>query len=105
MSYIKDQPWYTSRMDAGDMMGECANCHKVCREHSAIIDDCYAVYRGRCPYCNALNLLDNEKGRGYSGTGMHLVLPTDHEIRMNDWETDVPTRKCDCPKCRKEVVA
>src|SRR3989304_6677200 len=95
MSYIKEQPWFTSLMDKGNVIGECACCGSVCREHEFTLSDCYAVYRGRCPKCNAINLLGGG-GRGYNNRTMTLVLPTDHEIRMNKWEEDVPTRPCDC---------
>ncbi len=91
MPYIKDQPWFTSLMSEGNILGECPNCHKVCREHLWTLDDCYAVYRGRCPHCNALCLLGRE-GRGYWSGGMTLVLPYDEQIQANGWETDVPTR-------------
>ncbi len=102
MSYIQDQPWFTSLMDKGDILGECANCHKVVREYLSTLHDCYGVYRGRCPFCNAVNLLGGE-GRGYSNQEIFLVLPTDHEIKMNDWETDIPVTKCTCPTCGMKV--
>lgn len=91
----------TSLMDVGDTLGECANCHKVVKEYQWTLDDCCGVYRGRCPHCNAVNLLDFSKcGRGYSSKEIFLVLPTDHEIKMNNWENNIPFRKCECEECR-----
>jgi hypothetical protein len=99
MSYIKDQVWYTSLMDKGDTLGECANCHKVVKEYQYILDDCYGVYRGRCPHCNAVNLLDFSKGRGYTSSEIFCVLPTDIEIEMNKWEADIPFTNCARKEC------
>jgi hypothetical protein len=60
------------------------------------------VWRGVCPHCNAVNLLDiRESLRGYMSQEMRLCLPTDHEIKMNGWEADIPTRPCDCKECVK----
>ncbi len=101
MGYIKNQPWFTSLMDKGDTLGACPNCGKTVREYQFTLDDCYGVYRGRCPHCNALCLLKPQKyaGRGYTSKEMFLTLPTDYEIEMNGWEKDVPTIKCACKTC------
>lgn len=102
MTYLSGRPWFTSLMDKGEILGECANCKRVVRESLFTLDDCYGVYRGECPHCHAINLLDYGNGgiRGYSSREMRLTLPTDHEMKMNDWPEDVPTRKCDCKECR-----
>jgi len=103
MTYIPKQPWFTSLMSEGDVIGECANCQKVVREHLFTLDDCYGVYRGRCPHCNAVNLLDRRKSmRGYTSREMFLVLPTDHEVKKNKWEADIPVRQCTCGTCKEE---
>jgi DNA-directed RNA polymerase subunit RPC12/RpoP len=85
-------------MDSGSVKGRCANCGADVFESESVLDDAYAVYRGRCPQCNAVNLLGGI-GRGYGSQAMELVLPTDHEVEMNGWEKDIPTRPCDCPAC------
>lgn len=106
MGYIKDQPWFTSLMNKGNVSGKCANCGAVVAERLSTLDDCYGVYRGRCPACNAVNLLDFTKGlRGYSSSGMNLCLPTDHEVEANGWEHDIPTVPCTCGECPNAVVA
>ena len=78
--------------------GTCANCGKVLWEGLFMLDDAYAVYRGECPYCQAINLLGGP-GRGYGSQGMNLVLPTDCEMHMNNWPEKCPVRICSDPKC------
>jgi len=104
MTVLTDQPWLTSRMDKGDVFGSCAQCGKSVREDLFLLDDAYCVYRGRCPHCNAVNLLDQSGDhglRGYTSREMWTVLPTDHEVRMNQWEDDIPMRPCTCKECQK----
>ena len=103
-THLSDQPWMTRLMDKvakrGGLTAPCANCGKAVSESEAILDDAYGVWRGRCPYCNAINLLDQSDGsRGYWSGGMNLCLPTDHEVKMNNWEGDIPVRPCTCGAC------
>lgn len=98
--YLKDEPWMTSLMDKGDIIGCCANCNNIVREYEGTLNDCYAVYRGKCPHCGAINLLHCQKGaiRGYTSKEIFLELPTDHEILLNKWP-DSPHIKCKCNHC------
>jgi hypothetical protein len=67
-----------------DIKGVCANCNQDVFESQFILDDCYNVWAGECPHCNAINLLSMNSLRGYSSSGMDLVLPTDEEIDANE---------------------
>ena len=100
--HLEDRPWLTMLADRGDVEGECANCGKPIKESLSILDDAYGVWRGVCPHCGAINLLDQsgEHGiRGYITDKMWTVLPTDHEMKMNKWDdTDIVTQ-CTCKKC------
>jgi len=72
--------------------GICAHCGERVFEAMCILDDCYNVWLGKCPKCEALNCLSMSHGlRGYSSQGMHLVLPTDEEVAANGWPEDTPT--------------
>jgi len=76
----------------GYISGSCANCQKAVFESLWLLDDAYNVWLGKCPYCGALNFLSMNYGlRGYSSTGMHLVLPTTEEIESNNLPKDIPT--------------
>ena len=76
----------------GLIPGRCANCGKAMYIGWALLDDCYAVWVGRCPHCEALNLPDLTKGvRGYSSQGIDLTLPTPGEAEVNNWP-NCPTR-------------
>lgn len=78
---------------ADRLRGECAKCAKPAFEERWILDDAYNAWMGRCPHCSALNYLSMTHGlRGYDGTQMHLVLPTDEEVRDNHLPPDTPTR-------------
>lgn len=93
---IDEEPWATFLMDKGNVSGECANCHRPVHEHLFTLDDCYGVYRGKCPHCGAINLLDCKGSlRGYTSRRMTLCLPTDCEIKMNKWP-DSPHTICGC---------
>jgi len=100
--YLKDRPWLTELADSGDTEGECANCGSVIKAYQSILNDAYGVIRLVCPKCDAVNLLAPQKNawRGYTGRQLFLTLPTDHEIEMNKWETDIPTIPCTCEKCK-----
>ena len=64
--------------------GECANCQKPVFESQFTLDDCYNVWAGKCPHCQAINLLSMSHGlRGYSSGQMWLVLPTNEEVDSN----------------------
>lgn len=66
--------------------GTCPNpaCGKPVWESLLVLDDAYNVWAGKCPHCQALAYLSTNHGlRGYSSTGMHLVLPTDEEVQAN----------------------
>lgn len=74
------------------LKGTCANCKTELWESQWILDDCYNVWAGQCPECNAYNLLSMDHGlRGYDSKEMHLVLPTIEELESNP---DLPR---DCP--------
>jgi len=78
--------------ETGSIQGLCAKCQKSVSELLATLDDAYNVWAGRCPYCNAINLLSMNHGlRGYSSVEMHLVLPTDEEKKANEMPDDCPT--------------
>lgn len=76
---------------AKTVRGTCAKCGKAVFESLSILDDCYNVWAGRCPHCQALNLLAMTGLRGYSSTGMDLVLPFDEERDANQLPADTPT--------------
>jgi hypothetical protein len=67
-----------------DTGGTCASCKQPVWESQLTLDDCYNVWAGECPYCQAINLLALTSLRGYSSAGMDLVLPTDEEIEANE---------------------
>lgn len=75
----------------GYIRGSCANCHFDVHESLAMLDDAYNVWLGRCPHCKALNFLAMSGLRGYSSSGMNLVLPTDEEKAENNLPADCPT--------------
>lgn len=60
--------------------GKCAHCGVVVWEALVRLDDAYAVWAGRCPHCQGINLLTTRQGRGYHSSGMTLVKPTAEEI-------------------------
>jgi hypothetical protein len=108
---LQGRPWLTVRLayatvDSRKIVGKCANCGMLVEEDQFMLDDAYGVWRGECPKCEAINLL-GRGGRGYSASEgqMRLVLPTEHEVKMNEgWKADVKfTRPCDCRECMKEV--
>ena len=103
--YLSDRPWLTELGDSGNVLGECANCKGVVKAGLFTLDDAYGVIRLVCPTCKAVNLLaagTKEGGiRGYMTGRMWLVLPTDHEMKMNNWTDTEITRPCDCPECKK----
>ena len=75
----------------GSTPGQCANCGKRVYEAQCILDDCYNVWAGRCPYCKAINLLSMNHGlRGYDSQEMHLVLPTPEEAKANKLPEGIP---------------
>lgn len=76
------------------LKGICANCNVELWESEWILDDCYNVWAGQCPKCNACNLLSMNHGlRGYDSKQMYLVLPTDEEMESNpDLPRDCPTQ-------------
>jgi len=78
--------------------GNCAHCGLEVWEYLCLLDDSYAVWRGECPKCKAINLLDLTQGlRGYSSQAMCLCLPCKHEVEMNEDWTDVKfVRECTC---------
>lgn len=67
-----------------DTKGTCANCKAEVWESQFTLDDCYNVWAGKCPHCDAVNLLALTSLRGYSSQGMDLVLPFDEEIEENE---------------------
>lgn len=78
-----------------DLPGTCAHCGAEVYERLYRLDDCFAIYAGKCPKCGALNVLDptgSQTMRGYGSTGMHLCLPTPMETKLNGYG-DVPTRE------------
>lgn len=91
----------SSSLRSGYIKGECANCHKDVYAPRAILDDGYAVFRGVCPHCDAVNLLDcgSTTGRGYNSSHMFLCLPNEHECRMNNWDDVLFKSKCTCDEC------
>ena len=101
--YLKDRPWLTELANSGDTLGECAKCGGVIKAYLTTLDDAYGVIRLVCPKCEAVNLLDQSGKhgiRGYMTGQMWLVLPTDHEVEMNNWEKDIPIIPCTCEKCK-----
>jgi len=80
-----------SRGGYGYIAGSCANCKKVVFEALATLDDAYNVWIGKCPHCSALNYLGMTGLRGYSSSGMDLVLPTDEEKAANSLPVECPT--------------
>lgn len=88
LSKIKD--------NSSDTKGTCAGCSKEVFESQALLDDCYNVWAGECPHCEAVNLLSMSSLRGYSSTGMDLVLPTEEEMDSNELLTQrkgkIPTQ-------------
>ena len=71
--------------------GECAHCGKGVSEAQCILDDCYNVWAGKCPFCSAINYLSMNHGlRGYSSVKMYLVLPTPEEAEQNNLPADIP---------------
>lgn len=74
-----------------DTPGKCANCKEQIYESQLTLNDCYNVWMGKCPYCDALNYLSLNHGlRGYGSNEMHLVLPTMEEIERNGLSKDIP---------------
>lgn len=67
-----------------DTKGTCAHCKQDVWESQFTLDDCYNVWAGECPHCNAINFLALTSMRGYSSQGMDLVLPFDEEIEANE---------------------
>lgn len=88
MSLISDMKKVGGR---GMVPGSCANCHQPVFESLSLLDDAYNVWLGKCPHCAALNFLRLTGLRGYSSSGMDLVLPTDEERVANDLPADCPT--------------
>lgn len=69
------------------------NCGQEVYENTAILDDCFAVWWGKCPYCEAISVLDiTDNTRGYDSEFMKLCLPTEEEVIMNGLPADIPTR-------------
>lgn len=81
----------TPREKSEPVRGECAHCGAAVYESLFFLDDAYAVWLGECPHCHALNFLSTKHGRGYSSAGMHLVLPTDDEVKRNGLPEGCPT--------------
>lgn len=89
---IRDLQGIKSHRRGREVKGACAKCGKDVWESEAILDDCYNVWAGRCPHCQAINLLGFTGLRGYSSQGMDLVLPTDEEREANsELPPDTPT--------------
>ena len=81
------------KKSSDDINGQCAKCGQDVWEALCILDDAYNVWTGECPHCQALNYLSTNHGlRGYSSAGMHLVLPTDEEIKANELHRDTPSQ-------------
>lgn len=89
----------------GLLRGTCANCKKDVYESKWILDDAYNVWAGRCPHCNAINMLALTSLRGYSAAGMDLVLPTDEERDANELPANTPTRGSHGPATVHGTVA
>ena len=81
----------TSKRRRDDVPGHCAKCKRPVFESLVILDDAYAVWAGRCPHCQALNLL-GPQGRGYHSGGMTLVLPTAEERDANGLPAECAVR-------------
>lgn len=81
----------TIKLRRGDVAGRCAHCGVVVYESLFALDDAYAVWAGRCPACNAINLLGTN-GRGYTSSSMDLVLPTAEERDKNGLPADCVVR-------------
>lgn len=60
--------------------GVCVGCGEKVYEADVTLSDAYAVWAGKCPYCQAINLLSTKHGRGYDSSRMYLVSPTPGEI-------------------------
>jgi len=110
---LPDEPWMTVGMEKapgrGRASGICANCGKAVFEILAVLDDAYNVYWGICPHCEAANALDFSRGRGYTSTTLHLVLPTNEEVIMSNLPSRWPTRGWDNPanegKTKEQLIA
>lgn len=76
----------------GRIQGKCVNCGKAVFESLSTLDDAYNVWAGRCPHCEAINMLALTGLRGYSSQGMDLVLPFDEEVKANDLPEGTPTQ-------------
>lgn len=72
--------------------GTCAGCGKDVYEALWLLDDAYNVWMGKCPFCACLNYLAMVGLRGYSSSGMNLVLPTDEEVVANNLPAGTKTR-------------
>lgn len=82
-----------SKTKSGDeIKGACANCNESVYESLFTLDDAYNVWAGKCPFCNAINLLSTDSLRGYCSSGIDLVLPFDEEIEPNGLPNDTPTQ-------------
>lgn len=94
-----------AKPERGCVQGKCAKCGAVVYESLPLLDDAYNVWVGKCPHCDAANLLGLTSLRGYSSAGMDLVLPTDEEIRDNNWPKEWPTRGSHGPATAHGTVA
>lgn len=85
-----------SAKKSGDIAGTCAKCGATVYEALGTLDDAYNVWAGRCPSCRAINLLALTGMRGYSSSGMNLVLPTACEVAdpHNNLPADTPATPC-----------
>ena len=79
-----------------DIPGKCAKCGLAVYEALFTLDDAYNVWAGKCPSCGAINLLALSGLRGYSSSGMELVLPTVCEVAdpHNRLPPDSPSTPC-----------
>lgn len=79
-----------------DIPGKCAKCAVTVYERLVTLDDAYNVWAGKCPACGAINLLALSGLRGYSSSGMELVLPTACEVAdpHNGLPADTPSTAC-----------
>lgn len=79
-----------------DIPGKCAKCATTVYEALFTLDDAYNVWAGKCPACGAINLLGLTSLRGYSSSGMDLVLPTACEVAdpANGLPADTPATPC-----------
>ena len=88
-----------------DIPGKCAKCGATVYEALFTLDDAYNVqmasadaprWAGKCPLCGAINLLALSSLRGYSSSGMTLVLPTACEVAdvHNGLPPDTPATPC-----------